>query len=253
MNKIEVSDIRERNRRIKEDYDMPMILPFLPAILAILTVFVGIGGIFLGLGHTGLGLLGSESTLRLPLALPFLGFAALTGIAAFIIGLYVLYKWIDRRSKHFKRVMLLYNDVLDFLEEKGVEKEAKKAKRSLREMESESSDRPAILWVIISMIFQPVLLYVFHFLTRDFYKHEKNENLLLEDISDSIESAGGEFEFEGYNTVEDRDTILYIVLTIVTLGLFGLYWIYVITDDPNKHFRESRRAEDRLLSSLEEL
>ncbi len=253
MNKIEFSEIREHKRRIKEDYEMSIVLPFLPAILAISTIFLLVGGVFLGLGHTRLDLLGPESTLRLPLALPFLGLAALTGIAAFIIGLYVLYKWIDRRSNHFKRVRLLYRDILDFLEEKGVEKEAKKAKRSLREMESESSDRPAILWVIISMIFQPVLLYVFHFLTRDFYKHEKNENLLLEDISDAIESAGGEFEFEGYNTIKDRDTILYIVLTIVTLGLFGLYWIYVITDDPNKHFRESRRAEDRLLNSLEEL
>ena len=54
-------------------------------------------------------------------------------------------------------------------------------------------------------------------------------------------------------TMPDRNTVLYIVLTIVTLGLFLLYWVYVVTNDPNKHFAVHRSVEQNLVRALEEL
>lgn len=251
---MEISEIRDRVERREKDHIMPVYLPFLPAVLALVSTVLFIAGIFLGLGHSKFPFTGPKIMMDFPIAVPF---AVVTGIVisigALILGVYVLYKWIDRRNLHFKRVRLLYKDVLDFLEERGAEKDARRAKRTLREIESESDEKSPAIWIVLSIVFNPVVLYVFHFLTRDFFKHETRENFLLEDISDAIESAGGEFKFEEYGTIEDRNTILYIVLTIVTLGVFGFYWIYALTKDPNEHFQQSSRVEGALLDSLESL
>lgn len=256
---MKVSEIRDRLRRRKEDYQMPIYLPFLPAILSILTIASLAGIVILGIIFYA----GPSMPFPFPEAGPVAGipwgvpvlivFLVIIGIASAVIWIYVLYKWLDRRNSHFDRVILLYKDILDFLEEKDATEESRRVKRSLREMESESSEKPTVLWIILCIVFQPVLLYVFHFLTRDFYNHEKRENFLLEDISDAVKAAGGEFEFGGYDTIEDRNTILYVVLTIITFGIFGLYWIYAITKDPNKHFRQSEIVEENLLKSLEEI
>lgn len=241
---MEISEIKRRARNREEDYVMPLYLPFLPMLLTIVTVFLAVvsfvlGGILFGSGPAlGLGI--SIAILIIPIA-----------VISAILWIYVLYKWIDRRNNHFKRVELFYEDFIDFLEEKGSEKAAKNARRTLRELKSEMDEKSAILWVILSIIFTPIIFYVYHFLTRDFYKHEQKENFLIEDIEEAVQASGGDFKFEDYDAVEDRNTILYIVLTIITLGIFGLYWIYTITKDPNKHFKQSSLTEKALLDSLE--
>lgn len=244
---MKVSEIRRKARGREEDYVMPIYLPFLPMILSIVTIFVAILSFVVraamgsrfgpGLGP-GLGI--GMSILMVPI-----------GLVSVVLWIYVLYKWIDRRNNHFKRVELLYEDVIDFLEEKGPEEGAKRARRTLRELKSEMDDKSAVLWIVLSILFFPVILYVYHFLTNDFHDHEKEENLLMEDIEEAVHESGGDFEFEGYSGVEDRNTVLYIVLTVITLGIFGLYWIYTLTKDPNQHFKQSSLVEEALLDSLE--
>ncbi len=237
---MDISELRERIREREEDYVMPVYLPYLPAILGIISIPIIVISAVLGFDNIGFFASGMV-------------FVAILGIAGAIIGLFVLYKWIDRRNGHFKRVQLLYENLLDFLSGKGSEEDIRRARRSLREMESESDKKNPVLWIILAIVFWPIWFYIFHFLTKDFFDHQKRENFVFEDIGKAIESAGGEFSFRGYDTIENRNTILYIVLTIITLGLFGLYWIYVITKDPNKHFKESARVESRLLESLESI
>jgi len=231
---------------------MPAYLPFLPGVLWIISALLVVGTFLFWVAFTRPGFPGIPP--RPGIGVPILIVTGgLIGFAGLILGIYVLYKWLERRNDHLERVILFYKDVLDFLEEKGVEEEARRAKRTLREMETESDDKPTVLWIVLTILFQPVILYVFHFLTRDFYDHEKWENLLFDDIGDAVKAAGGSFDFEGYNEVQDRNTVLYIVLTVITFGIFGLYWIYVITEDPNGHFRESKRVEEELIYSLESI
>lgn len=256
---MDISEVKKRARRRKEDYEMPAYLPFLPGVLWLISAALFLGVFVLGLGIIQHGaptfpFQGPGFYPGMAIGIPIVIITGvLIGIVGLILGIYVLYKWLERRNEHFERVILFYKDVLDFLADKGAEEEARRAKRTLREMESESSEKPTVLWIVLSIVFQPVLLYVFHFLTRDYYDHEKWENLLFDDISDAIEAASGSFDFRGYDEVNDRNTILYIILTIVTFGIFGLYWIYAITVDPNNHFRESKRVEEELLLSLEEI
>lgn len=206
---LKTSEIKRRIREREKDYVMPVYFPFLPAILSI--IMMPIIGVSLFLGGEFFGFLVTGIVL-----------AVVLGIVVLVLGIYVFYKWIDRRNKHFKRVRLFYENVLDFLEEKGMEKETRKVRRTLREMEGERDEKSPILWIILSIIFNPVIFYVLHFLTRDFYEHEKRENFVLEDIEELVQEAGGDFEFEGYKTIGNRNTILYLILTI---NNYGDFWV----------------------------
>lgn len=51
--------------------------------------------------------------------------------------------------------------------------------------------------------------------------------------------------------LKERSVVLYAVLTIVTLGFFGIYWLYVLIKDPNVHFESQHEFEDRLLRAIQ--
>ncbi|KXA99515.1 hypothetical protein AKJ40_02930, partial [candidate division MSBL1 archaeon SCGC-AAA259M10] len=168
---MEVSDIRKRMRSFKKDYIMPIYLPFIPAIISFLGMFFAV--VLAVLGWRARFPFGAWPPMRFPWSIAgivsIIVVLALVSLAAGIIGIYVLYKWIDRRNEHFKRVRFLYEDIIDFLKEKGAEKEAKGIQRELREMESQMDVKSAPLWIVLTIVFPPVIFYVLHFLTRDYF------------------------------------------------------------------------------------
>jgi len=42
-----------------------------------------------------------------------------------------------------------------------------------------------------------------------------------------------------------------LMLTIATMGLFGIYWIYILLKDPNEHFKYHIQVEKQLFDTLE--
>jgi hypothetical protein len=48
----------------------------------------------------------------------------------------------------------------------------------------------------------------------------------------------------------ERSFGLYLLLSIVTIGLFTFYWWYTLLRDPNEHFRYQWQFEDNLVSTL---
>jgi hypothetical protein len=87
---------------------------------------------------------------------------------------------------------------------------------------------------------------------RDFYKHERREDGFWEDISKVLDKCGIKFSVpRRMEPLPDRSFALYLILTILTMGLFGIYWLYVLLKDPNLHFRYHMQVEDQLLSALE--
>ncbi len=50
--------------------------------------------------------------------------------------------------------------------------------------------------------------------------------------------------------LKERSVMLYVGLTIVTFGLFAIYWLYVLIMDPNSHFEHQHRTEDAILAAL---
>ena len=168
------------------------------------------------------------------------------------------YKLVKRRNTHFKRQQFLFEDVTSAVrtiaEKKGVDVEAglSSCNRTVREARAEETEKGAVLWAILSAIIFFAEWYVSYFLMKDFYKHERREDGFWDDLSKVIDKCGVTFSLpRRTEIIPNRSFVLYLILTIITLGLFGIYWLYVLLKDPNEHFKYHIQAEDELLSALE--
>ena len=236
---------RDLRLRRETDYIMPLWYPFLPIILSVITIFMEL----LALSTTGFYRVGAQGY-------PWLVYSPL-GLIGWLLNLYVVYKWIDRRNEHFKRSRDLFNDIVSFLRASGSDKvgaHANAIKRTLREAEFEEAERSAALWAILSFIIPFLIFYVYHFLNKDFYRHEKREGAMLEDLGRALEVLGlAGVRLGRPEGIKDRSTALYIIASVLTLGFFLLYWVYTLTKDPNSHFKGHALWEDELLSLLEKV
>ena len=232
------------------DYIMPIWLPFLPVLLGIVAIFLMIpAAIFGGMGPRRMGL---------GLGLAMGGIVGLVTIVSAVINLYVLYKWIARRNQHFKRTHSLYREIVEFIKSVSGEKVPSKMyslEGTLREMEGDEVEKSPVIWIVLSLLLPIIIFYVYHFLNKDFHKHERRESSIAEDLNSILAELGAQTMFSKprFDAVPDRSTVIYLVLTIVTLGIFGLYWVYTLTKDPNEHFVAHKMWEEDLLRSLETL
>jgi hypothetical protein len=182
----------------------------------------------------------------------------LASLFSFVVSIILTYKLVNRRNTHFKRQIFLREDVLGVLREvaskKGTSAEVEMAtlERTLREIKVEETEKSAVLWALLSAIIFIASWYIYYFLMKDFYKHERREDKFFEDVSRVLGKSGITFTPpRRMETIPDRSFILYLVLTIITAGIFGIYWLYVLLTDPNKHFKHHIELEDELLKVLE--
>lgn len=180
------------------------------------------------------------------------------GIISFIVSIVLIYKLVDRRNTHFKRQIFLMEDTIKLLrkiaEEKktSVETDLSLCERTLRETRTEETEKNAVLWAILSAIIPIASWYVYYFLMKDFYKHERREDGFWEDISRILGKLGISFSpSRRVNPLPDRSFILYLILSIITVGIFGIYWLYVLIKDPNEHFKYHASIDEELLTTLE--
>jgi len=124
--------------------------------------------------------------------------------------------------------------------------------RTVREANVEETEKSAILWSVLSAFVPFVQLYVYYFLMKDFYRHEHREDGFWEDLSRTMNKLDINFSVpRRTEAMPYRSFVLYLILTIITVGLFGVYWVYVLLKDPNDHFKYHVEAESQLLSALE--
>jgi H+/Cl- antiporter ClcA len=190
----------------------------------------------------------------------FAGVALVYGLVlvSFVADIILIYKLARRRNSHFKRQIFLFEDVMAAVKaiamKKGVDVEVGlvSGDRTVREAKAEETEKSAVLWAILSVITGIAVFYVWYFLMKDFYKHERREDGFWEDASKTLDKCGVKFSVpRRMETLQDRSFALYFILTLVTLGLFGIYWVYVLLKDPNEHFRYHVQVEDQLLTALE--
>ena len=184
-----------------------------------------------------------------------IGFMGLINVAVSIIFMYIL---VNRRYTHFKRQKFLYEDIIAAIsslpkpDETEVDVSLSSLERTSREANAEEIDKSAILWSILSAFIPFVQLYVYYFLMNDFYRHEKREDGFWTDTSKTLNTLGVNFSVpRRTEAMPYRNFVLYLILLIVTVGLFGVYWIYVLIKDPNEHFKYHIETENLLISSIE--
>jgi len=198
----------------------------------------------------GLGIFGSST---------LFGYLWIWSIVLSVLSAYLVYELVSRRNKHFMRQRGLVSYLLARLKPevsgRGSDVEIPFAllERKNRDAAIEEPERSAIILAIL--VFIPLVnifawLYTFYYLTKDFHDHERGENTMVEDLARMFERLGAPLTIHRIDPIPERSLTLYILLTILTFGIFGIYWLYVVINDPNKHFRYHVDFENQLASRL---
>jgi hypothetical protein len=97
-----------------------------------------------------------------------------------------------------------------------------------------------------------VLLFVANHLMKTTYTHGVRWLGFTNSTAVALRKLG--FAFDPPREEEpalERSLVRYAILTIVTLGLFGFYWLHTLISDPSKHFEDQWRFEDSLIEALD--
>jgi len=201
----------------------------------------------------------------IPTSNPFnLGFLNFSGVSLItlipeIIFMYLFYTLIKRRNLHFERQNRLFR-ILNSAFRKiafakgvgGIEQYTTYVDTALYSSAAQEQEKSAAFWailLIIPLVNIFVFIYIVYFLTENYHAHEQRENYVLSVFGYELQMMGLTFSFNRENPIPQRSFVLYLILTIVTLGLFSIYWDYVLIKDPNGHFADQIRIEDALLGS----
>lgn len=175
-----------------------------------------------------------------------------------IYGIYIIYKLVQRRDMRFQRINRLTGDLIRFLQEKSEERgvnirqDIQKLEVVKRSLNDQAKERGAVLWLLACMFTGGIGTFILYYLLMDdFLKYERNERELLDVLSPAANQLGIiTASIETEQSIEERSFAMYLILTLITLGIFGVYWYSVILNDPNRHFFEHVRWEELLSKSM---
>jgi len=235
------------------------IVPLLPTIVGIAITAIVVAVIFSSLANIPRTTTPTNSTVTTigPLIAALIGaiiLAYLTYFILLILVIVLIFKLVSRRNNHFNRQILLQEDLVSMARElaakKGVDVSIllNNMERSVREARLEETEKNATLYAIVGGI---VWIYAAYFLMKDFFKHERREDLFINDMLRTFNALGVSINFPYRNPpIPDRSFALYFVLTLITGSIFGVYWVYVLVTDPNNHFRQQMLMEDTIMAQL---
>jgi len=182
----------------------------------------------------------------------------LSWFTSMFVGLIVPYFLVNRRKTHFNRQKLLCENLITGIDSVAQTKEVDvqdsllALQKNVEETNSDRTDKNPILWAVLSAFIPFLSLYVFYFLVSDFYQHEQLENSFWQQSSNAMDQLGINFSVPQRTVpMPNRSFVLYLILTIVTMSLFGAYWLYVLLKDPNQHFDYHKLVETQLLMAIE--
>src|SRR5438034_894258 len=236
-------DLRSRLETDKQMSGAWAIVPLLPLIMG-----VGLFVAFIAIAVSSLGSAGTTPT-------PGTSTALVAGLFAFLSLLYLVYflviilvavlifRLVRRRNMHFNRQILLYEDLLSVAKELASKKNTdvsiliNNMDRNLREARLDELEKNATLWAILSFGFGAGLFYAGYFLMKDFYRHERREDMFIQDLLRTFYTMGVTINLP-YRTspVPDRSFALYFVLTLMTGSIFAVYWVYVLVPYTNIYY-----------------
>lgn len=251
---------RDARMRMETDYEMSpawILVPLIPIVGLIVFFAVFFGALFtLATAPLPPGVTPPATGFFVGL-LGILFLLSIVGFIAQILFAYMIYRLVNRRNKHFQRQGFLYDDTTNLAKELAAKKgvdislNLNNMERTNREARYEETEKSAALWAILTFLFGIVVLYVYYFLMNDFYKHERREDVFFEDLNRALLPTGITVNLPRRALpIPDRSFVLYLILTIVTLGIFSIYWLYVLLTDPNSHFRQQALTEDTILAQV---
>ena len=156
----------------------------------------------------------------------------LASIATFGLAFFpMFYHSIERRNKHFLRQEEVEKQAITFFKNEGKE---------LQPTTNFLPERNAKLWAVSIILILPVFV-IAYFLSKDLHLHEKHQQSFLTALFP-------EREYMPQNIAVRK----YALVTLATLGVGIVYWLYEILNIYNNHFKEQRKIEDEIIKLMEE-
>lgn len=166
------------------------------------------------------------------------------GLVAFAGTAYLVYLLVNRRNSHFAREQALFGKVLEIIRSK-VRPEDASAQASLASnyqcyywFAQSSGEKSAILQALLTPIGWILVMFELLFLSEDWKEHEKREDYMIQELNRTLGFLGSYLLPTRLrpSPVRLRDSAVYLVLTIITLGIAELVWLYLSVEDPAEHF-----------------
>jgi threonine-phosphate decarboxylase len=155
----------------------------------------------------------------------------LAAIASFGAAFFpMFYRLVDSRNKHFQREEQLEKDISEFLRKKG-----KTPPQSMPQGEMNAK-----AWIASLILIVPVFVLLYK-LSKDLYWHERHQDQFL------VEAFP-----ERMFMPQTLPIKKYALITIVTLGFGGIYWLYKIVNLYNSHYQAQWKIETEIARLMED-
>jgi hypothetical protein len=204
----------------------------------------------------------------------------MVGLAASAAASYVVYALVNRANKHSGRTRALLWNAIRELEVKirtagqGAMLPLSSAEEGFHKLSRTEHERSAVLWALLASI--PIVGWIFlvaalWFLSRDLAKHNRLEELVLEDVDRTMKAAGFQGISVRHAPVGARDVLGMVVVLVsliellsvfllgpvgclvliyLTVGALSLVWLDLSMRDPTPHFAFHSQFEPEILRSL---
>lgn len=170
------------------------------------------------------------------------------GAAWFLMIFYL----IKRRNQHFERQKKLEQLVLAKFRQLSSERRPKLSDSKVGQEVNEDfvKSRSPLTWAASTVLILPGF-YVFRFLMEDLRRHEEGEAVFFHQVVSCAKSLELDMNLNTMPSASKSFPIgRYLVMSLVTLGFAGFYWLYLIFNDYNRHFKMQWLFEDQLLKTL---
>jgi uncharacterized membrane protein len=156
----------------------------------------------------------------------------LSAIVTFGLAFFPLfYRLVDGRNRHLQKKAEIEAKLAEYFKSKG---------KQLPQAQSAPKKRNALLWAASIILVIPAFIIMYQ-VTRDLAAHEKEEDTYL--------AAALPQRVFMPQTIPQTT---YVLITIVTLGVGGVYWLYKIVNQYNLHYKADQLVEKEINRLLEE-
>jgi hypothetical protein len=157
----------------------------------------------------------------------FLGAVVTFGAAFFPM----FYRLVEGRNRHFQKESELEQQVAAYLKSKGKEVPAQSQGLKVRNSK---------VWAVSIILIIPVFIIVY-LLSKDLVAHERSQDVFL--------AAAFPQRMFMPQTIPIKT---YAIITVVTLGVGGIYWLYKVVNLYNAHFKADLQVEKEIVRLMEE-
>jgi hypothetical protein len=174
-----------------------------------------------------------------------------------IYGFYIIYKLVQRRDEHFRRMAAVADTAIASLREKArgreelIAPELAQLDQVRMQMNAMATERGAAIWLLICALTGIGTFILYYLLMQDYVQHDQVEAQFFTLMSGALAKLGLSAQAaQAVPSVPQREFVTFLLLSIVTCGIYGLYWMYVMIKDFNDHFMAQVAWEDFLVQAL---